>query len=173
MRLKGNFPERYFTKEIGEVNDLICWVKEHDDPLRKWKIALPTSMIKPTMEWFHMVTGHPGQKRLFLTLSAKYHHDKLRYYCDRYLCTDCQKHKLDGRGYGLLPEREIRSEPFEEVAVDLIGPWKIPVRGKVFEFKALTMIDTVTALVELTRVENKTAKHIARKLSQSWLARYP
>ena len=107
MRLKEKFPERYFTKERGKVNDLICWVKEHDDPLQKWKIALPTSMVNPTMKWFHMVTGHPGQKRLFLTLNAEYYRDKLRYYCDRYLCTDCQKYKLDGRGYGLLHEREI------------------------------------------------------------------
>ena len=120
LRLKEKYPERYFTKEIGDVKDLICWVKEHDDPLRKWKKALPTSMIKPTIKWFHLVTGHPGQKRLYLTLQAKYYHPQLRSQCDKYKCADCQKHKLSGKGYGLLPERELRSEPFEEVAVDLI-----------------------------------------------------
>ena len=87
-------------------------------------------MIKPTIKWFHIVTGHPGQKRLYLTLKAKYHHKQLRSECDEYLCTDCQKHKLEGRGYGLLLERELRVEPFEEVAVDLVGPWKIAIRGK-------------------------------------------
>ena len=86
---------------------------------------------------------------------------------------DCQKHKLDDRGYGLLPEQEIRSEPSEEVAVDLIGPWNINIRGKPYKFKALTSIDTVTALVEIVRIDEKTADNIARKFSQSWLARYP
>ena len=72
-----------------------------------------------------------------------------------------------------MPERELRSEPFEEVAVDLIGPWKISISGKTYEFNALTSIDTVTALVEIVQIENKTAEHVARKFAQSWLARYP
>ena len=131
LRLKKKYPERYFTKEIGNVKDLICWVKEHDDPLRKWKIALPTFMIKPTIKWFHVVTGHPGQKRLYLTMQAKHYHPQLRSQCDKYKCTDYQKHKLDGKGYGLLPKRELRSESFEEVAVDLIGPWINSIKGKI------------------------------------------
>ena len=152
LKMKEKYPNRYFTKEIGEVKDLICWVKEHEDPLRKWKIALPKSMILPTIKWFHIVTGHPGQKRLHLTLKAKYYHEQLRSQCDKYLCTDCQRHKLDGKGYGLLPERELRSEPFEEVAVNLIGPWKISIREKPYLFNALTCIDTVTALVKIVSI---------------------
>ena len=67
----------------------------------------------------------------------------------------------------------MRSEPFEEVAVDLIGPWKITVRGKSYEFNALTSIDTVTNLVEIVRIERKTSHHIKQKISQSWMDRYP
>ena len=85
---------------------------------------LPTSMLDSTIKWFHLVTGHPGSKRLELTLRHKYYHQSLRNRIEKFHCPDCQKYKLDGKGYGLLPEREIRSEPFEEVAVDLIGPWK-------------------------------------------------
>ena len=97
----------------------------------------------------------------------------MRRIVDNYRCSDCQKHKLSGKGYGLLPEREVRSEPFEEVAVDLIGPWKVTVRGKSYEFNALTSIDTVTNLVEITRIDNKTSHHIKQKFAQSWMARYP
>jgi hypothetical protein len=39
--------------------------------------------------------------------------------------------------------------PFEECAVVLIGPWTIQVRDKPYEFNTLTMIDTVSNLVEL------------------------
>ena len=72
-----------------------------------------------------------------------------------------------------MPEREIRSLPFEECAVDLIGPWTIQVRDKPYEFNALTMIDTVSNLVELVQIDDKTAAHIARKYAQVWLTRYP
>ena len=46
---------------------------------------------------------------------------------------------MDGKGYGLLPEREVRSIPFEECAVVLIGPWVVQVRGNPYEFDALTL----------------------------------
>jgi len=57
--------------------------------------------------------------------------------------------------------------------VDLIGPWKIPIQNKVYEFNALTSIDPVTNLTELVRIENKTSEHVRMKFEQSWLARYP
>ena len=76
---------------------------------------------------------------------------------DNYICTHCQHHMLDGKEYSLLPERELREQPFEEVVVDLIGPWKVQVGGKAYEFNALTCIDTVTNLVELVRIDNKTS----------------
>ena len=120
-----------------------------------------------------MVTGHPGEKRLRMSLQVKYYHPELRAEIDKFRCADCQKHKLEGRGYGLLPERKVQCEPFEEVAVDLIGPWNVTVRGRPYKFKALTIIDTVTALVEIVRNDEKTADNVARKFSQNWLARYP
>jgi hypothetical protein len=62
--------------------------------------------------------------------------------------------------------------PWEEVAINLIGPWKVKVNGRQVEFKALTCIDTALNLVKLISVDNKTAKHIRDKFTQSWLCRY-
>ncbi len=56
--------------------------------------------------------------------------------------------------------------PFEECTVDLIGPWTIQVRDKPYEFNALTMIDTVSNLAELVRIDDKTSGHIAKKYNQ-------
>ena len=173
QRWKEKYPKSFIKKEIGTVPDLICYVKPGTNPDTSWRIVLPTSMLDSTIKWFHLVTGHPGSKRLELTLRHKYYHQSLRNRIEKFHCPDCQKYKLDGKGYGLLPEREIRSEPFEEVAVDLIGPWKIPIRGKIYEFNALTSICTVTGLVELVRIDNKTSAHISKKFSENWLARYP
>jgi hypothetical protein len=53
-------------------------------------------------------------------------------------------------------------DSFEECAVDLIGPWTIQVRGNPCEFNALTAIDTVTNLVELVRIDDKTSDNVTR-----------
>ena len=126
-----------------------------------WKIALPQSLLLPTIKWFHQVTGRPGAKRLHLQIGSRYYHSNLRGLIDKFHWEHCQRNKLDGKGYGLLPEREICSMPFSECAVDLIGPWIIQVQGKPYEFNALTAIDTVSNLVELERIDNTTSAHIA------------
>ena len=78
-------------------------------------------MVVDTVKWFHQVTGHPlghpGEKRLRETLNQPYHHPRFHYHIDKRKCKDCQKHKLEGRGYGLLPKREVRIAPWEEVAL--------------------------------------------------------
>jgi hypothetical protein len=45
-------------------------------------------------------------------------------------------------------------------ATDLLGPWIGQVRGRPYEFDALTGIDTVTNSVELIRVDDKTSDTI-------------
>ena len=55
---------------------------------------------------------------------------------DNLNCDFCQRNKLDSKGYGFLPEHEVRSIPSEECTVDLIGQWKIQVCGKPHRFKA-------------------------------------
>jgi hypothetical protein len=89
----------------------------------------------------------------------------LHYHIDKLKCKDCQKHKLAGRGYGLLPKQEVRIAPWEEVTINLIGPWKVKFNGQQVEFNALTSIDTSSNLVELIHVDNKTAKHIRDKFT--------
>ncbi len=83
-----------------------------------------------------------------------------------------ERSKLDGKGYGFLPEREVRSIPFEKCAVDLIGPWTVQVCGRPYKFEELTVIDTATKLVELVRIEKKDSDHIMQKFAQCWLTRY-
>jgi hypothetical protein len=111
----------------------------------------------------------PAKKRLHETLNQQYYHPKLHCYIDKLKCKDCQKHKLAGCGYSLLPKQEVQIAPWEEVAINLIGPWKVKVNNQQVEFNTLTCIDTASNLVKLVRVDNKTAKHIWDKFTQSWL----
>jgi hypothetical protein len=126
-------------------------------------------MIVDTVKWFNQVMGHSGEKRLQDTLNQCYYHPKLRYHIEKLKYKNCQKYKLACHGYGLLPKQEAWIAPWEEVAINLIGPRKVKVNGRQVEFNALTCIDTASYLVELIRVDNKTAKHICDKFTQSWL----
>jgi hypothetical protein len=83
-------------------------------------------------------------------------------------CDACQKQKLVGPRYGQLPSRNAGLIPWEEVAIDLIGPWmmvKLP--NETFDFMALTCIDPVTSL------RDKTASHVGVQFENLWLSRYP
>ena len=62
--------------------------------------------------------------------------------------------------------RDLKEQPFEEVTVDPIGPWLVQVRGKPCEFKTLTAIDTITDLVEIVRIDNRTSELITAKFAQ-------
>ena len=88
-------------------------------------------------------------------------------------CDICQKYKTPGNFYGEAPARIENSQPWEVVAVDLVGPWPITVRGHLLTIHALTIIDMATTLYEIVRIEEKTSEHIANKFEQTWLARYP
>jgi hypothetical protein len=80
------------------------------------------------------------RKRLRETLNQHHHHPKLWYQIDRLKYKDCQKYKLAGCGYGLLPKQEVQIAPWEEVTIDLIRPWKVKVNGQQVEFNALAVL---------------------------------
>ena len=88
------------------------------------------------------MTGQWGEKRSELTLRSRFFHPELRHLVKKFKCDLCQRHKLPGKGYGLLPERDIITQPFQEVDVDLIGPLPIKVGNKDVTFMALTIISS-------------------------------
>ena len=162
------YPERYMYREFDDDINIICHVKPGDDAETQWKIALAQNMLQPTIEWYHTILGHPGSKRLRMALECRYYHMELRRHVDRYNCDACRRHKLDGPGWGLLPERDMKEMPFEEVAVDLIGPWTIKINGEDQAFSALTIVDVDTNLPEAVRIENKTAQYISQMFENVW-----
>jgi hypothetical protein len=103
-----------------------------------------------------------GMTQLCETIATHLHCPRLEARAEQQVanCNACQRNKaIDGPGHGELSERDAQLLPWNEVAVDLIGPWKISTDGQELEFNALTCIDPVTDLVELTRTQNKTAAY--------------
>ena len=56
-----NYPQYYFEKDI-DGHTVICYCKHKEQRQTMWRIALPYSMLKQTVKWFHIVTGHPVAK---------------------------------------------------------------------------------------------------------------
>ena len=52
--------------------------------------------------------------------------------------------------------------PLHEITIDLIDPWTTQVM-------AFSVIDTVTNLAELGRIDNKPSAHAACNIAQLWL----
>jgi len=88
-------------------------------------------------------------------------------------CDTCQRQKQVLRGHGQTAPRKAHIHPWRDVAVDLIGPWILSINNQKVQFTALTAIDTVTGLVELQRLENKTSADVARQFENCWLSQYP
>ena len=62
---------------------------------------------------------------------------------------------------------------WEEVAINLIGPWEVKVNGRKVGFNALTCLDTASNLVKLIRIDNKMAMHIRDKFCSVGFAAIP
>ena len=95
----------YVQKTLGKDTELTCYVKPGNDPLKQWKVCLPDSMVKDTVQWLHLALGHPGASCLRALMSARYYNPKLYAEIQKYQCEDCRKYKADPREWGLLPER--------------------------------------------------------------------
>ena len=64
MQSAVKYPEGYSCKSIINFEDILCYTNSGDNPAN-WKIPLPEDLIKPTIKWYHQVTGHQGSKRLY------------------------------------------------------------------------------------------------------------
>ena len=161
-----DLPQWFQYRTFNQV-DLICRRVGND-----WKICLPTALGRATLQWYHHMPGHVGETRLYQTLSAHLYHPELRQRVESFVaaCQVCKNMKLPGKGYGHLPPREARLQPFEEVAVDTVGPWPVDLpHGQKMYFSALTTICTVSNLVELVRKRNGTSVEAGRCFESSWL----
>jgi transposase InsO family protein len=132
-------------------------------------------LIQPTINWYHATLGHCGTSRLCSTIRTHFHVPKLNEHVSALVanCEACQKNKFSGPGYGHLPPRNDVGVPWEEVAVDLIGPWKIRLPVGQLQILALTVVDVTTTLSEIIRIDNRSSAHVSMQFENSWLARYP
>eukprot|EP00804_Cyclotella_cryptica_P003872 CCRYP_015762-RB/>CCRYP_015762-RB protein AED:0.23 eAED:0.23 QI:0/-1/0/1/-1/0/1/0/451 len=103
LALQTQYPNNCVNlQQHSDVEDIIFY-KKHPTQGNS-KIALPDSIVDDTVQWFCQVMGHPGGKRLTEALRQQYHNSALHRHIEQLKCSDCQKNKISGHGYGLLPE---------------------------------------------------------------------
>ena len=89
-------------------------------------------------------------------------------------CEYCQRYNKHIIKYEQLPPKQVKNiEPWEEVQVDMFGPWKVTIDQFEYEFSALTCVDTIIGLPEVISVENATSSVVAQVFEDNWFSQYP
>jgi hypothetical protein len=103
------------------------------------------------------------------------YHPKMHSVAERVMknCDTCQRQNNPGPQYGHLPPQNSALLPWEDVALDLIGPWTVNAPQESYEFYALTCINTITNFPDAIRIHNKTASNVGMQFENLWLSRYP
>ena len=84
------------------------------------------------------------------TIGTRFVHPQLRMTIENVCrtCNPCQRNSLLSPAYGHLPAQVADSLPWQEVAVDLIGPWTVNFQDESYAFNALTCVDIATGYPE-------------------------
>ena len=69
--------------------------------------------------------------------------------------------------------KEAVSTPWEQVCVDLVGPWTTIINGHLIQINVLSVVDPDTDLSELIHVRTKEAQCIAMDFENNWLEMDP
>ncbi|OWZ14952.1 Pol Polyprotein [Phytophthora megakarya] len=83
-------------------------------------------------------------------------------------CKTCARSKDRGPKYGKIPVKNMGVRPWSDIGVDSLGPLESENR-----WRALTIIDTSTRLVEIINMDHGTSAEAARIVDQQWFNRYP
>jgi len=136
--------QQFHYIQLGQHN-VICYTKNENDP---WKICIPETLVHPIITWYHKRLNHIGMTRLTCTIATLFYNPHLKRNIEEIVqhCDVCQRYKINNVQYGKLPPREAEIAPWQEVAVDLIGPWKVKCAGQELTFNMLACINTVTNL---------------------------
>ena len=121
------------------------------------KIAIPASLSNRVMEWCHDCLNHPGATGMHKTLAQLFHWPNMKAHCEHHVkhCGKCQLCKQNKKKCGKLPHKDVeKSEPWNRVNVDLIGPLPVHTANGKFILNALTIVDPATGWFEVVAIKD-------------------
>jgi len=95
--------------------------------------------------------AHPGETNMDVTLQQLHVWPMMCSDIHQHICTCrlCQVAKQQQKKYSHIPPKQAEpAVPWNRVNVNLIGPYKVKTPTKVWELRALTMIDLTTGCFE-------------------------
>jgi hypothetical protein len=147
-------------------------------------IYVPRTMRDTILHWYHDCLQHPGVRCMQATVKEHLYSPKIDQDIARYVktCSICQTYKIMAvKKYGKIPlPRSLTIKPWEEVHVDMIGPWTVhfelqdrPGTTIVQQLQALTILDKGMGWPEFIATQSKSSQEIAILFDGAWLCRYP
>ena len=117
-----NFRRAGFSQTNGTEINLLCYSD---------RIVVPKVLQPKILEWYHYLLVHPGRDRTLKSISQHFYLKGMTKDVERFCkrCPICQTTKINKKKYGLLPPKEAEVEPWHQLCVDLIGPYKIPIKN--------------------------------------------
>ena len=118
-------------------------------------IVVPQQLQYPAARWLHSILGHAGITRLGETLSSHFWFPHMKDMIINVVrkCNYCQKNKIHHKSYGHFPPNNLSHvQPWDEVHVDMIGPWKVVINNFEYPFRAVTCSDAIINLPEVIPV---------------------
>ena len=89
-------------------------------------------------------------------------------------CPYCQKYKTVYQQFGHLPPKNIQYlSPWDEVHVDMTGPWKVTINKFEYQFRAVTCIYAIINLPGVIPADNAKSQTVTNAFEDHWLSRYP
>ena len=108
----------------------------------------------------HDKTGHLGHRKVVSIIKRNFvwplMNSEIKRYCDS--CEHCQKNNKAGQKKALMVERPVLSQPFEQIALDIVGPLR---KGKGGARFILTAACMATRWPDAIALKSITAKSVA------------
>jgi hypothetical protein len=174
--------------EFKLIEDTTCVCKDG-------QLVIPKPLQVHAVKWYRHYLQHPGHTRLEEMMNAAMYWKGMRttIHSLTMSCRSCQINKRWSHRYGYLPPKTVRTNPWECLCVDLIGPYTLKGKDNLqIDFMALTMINPASSwfeIAELPVVEglcqqivngkgadetfDKTSERIAKLVNKTWLCGYP
>lgn len=140
------------------------------------KILISQSLQKQIVNWYHTMLCHPGQTRTEKKIQQHFTWNSICNDVRQHTstCAACQKQKHYRKKYDHLPAKEAEVKPWENLCIDLIGPYTIKHSDKKVSktLKCVAMMNPATGWFEIAKYDIKRAITVANIVEQSWLSRY-
>ena len=107
----------------------------------------------------HSLLGCAGISRPSATLRKYFWFPRMTKAITQFVqkCKFYQRYNKQTIKYGHALSKQIKHlHPWEEVSVDIIGPWEVTINNFEYQFRDLTCIDPIIGLPEVIPVDNTT-----------------